>query len=95
MKNNQIFKFLIDNFKFFSDEFLKQKNVSILINIVKSVDISSDRSANLPSVRIFQTFQTVGIGMNVFKFTNVYEIFTLNEHGKQFEETSDIAFFWC
>lgn len=36
---NEIFKFTVDVFELVSDEFLKHKNVFVLVNVIQTIDI--------------------------------------------------------
>lgn len=53
IKRNDVIKLSINFFKLFANELLKQENLSIFVNIKKSIEISSHGSADLPSICIF------------------------------------------
>jgi len=53
MEFNKITEFFVDDFELFSDEFLKEENVSVFIDVIKSVNVGSDGSSELPSVSRF------------------------------------------
>lgn len=53
MEFNKITEFFVDDFELFSDEFLKEENVSVFIDVIKSVNVGSDGSSELPSVGRF------------------------------------------
>ena len=54
VKRQKVFQLSIDLFELFSDEFFKEEDVSIKIDIEKSIDIGSDGSSDLPSVSVLQ-----------------------------------------
>ena len=39
VKFNKVTKLFVDNFEFFSDELLKEENVSVFVDVIKSVDV--------------------------------------------------------
>ena len=65
VKFYKITELFVDYFEFLSDKLLKEENISVLVYIIKSINIWSDGSSELPSVRWFKTFQTVRVWMNI------------------------------
>ena len=55
MKCNQIFELIVNDLKLFTNEFFKEENVSILVDVIETVDIGTQRATNLPAISAFQT----------------------------------------
>jgi hypothetical protein len=93
VKSNQIFELIIDDLEFLTDEFFEEEDVSVFVDIVEAIDVSTQRAANLPPVGTLKAVKTVGIGMNVFQLTNIDEVLALHNNGEELEETGNVAFF--
>lgn len=75
---DQILQFFIEDLELFSDELFEEENVSVFVDVVKSVDIWSDGSSELPSVCGLEVLETSGVSVDVFELTNVDKILGLN-----------------
>lgn len=62
---NKIIEFIVDDFEFFTNEFFKEKYVSVFIDIEKSIDVGPDGSAYLPSVSAFETVEAICVRVNI------------------------------
>lgn len=93
MKIDQIFQLYIDDIKFPSDELFKDKNIPIFVYIIKTIDIWTNRTTNLPSICELELFQTVNMCMKILKFTDINKILRLHEWTKKFKMSSNISLF--
>ena len=50
VKFDQIRQLFIKDLKLFSNEFLKQENIPIFVDVIQPVNVGSDGSSQLPSV---------------------------------------------
>ena len=93
MQRDQVFQLVIDDLELFADELFKQKDISILIDVVESVDVGTQCTPYLPTIRVLQTFQTVSVRVDIFQLSDVNEVFALDYHGEKFEEARNVALF--
>lgn len=50
---DQVIELIINDFELLSDEFFKEEDVSILVHVVETVDVSTQGATDLPPVRVF------------------------------------------
>lgn len=93
MKIDQILQLYIDDIKFPSDELFKDKNIPIFVYIIKTIDIWTNRTTNLPSICELELFQTVNMCMKILKFTDINKILRLHKWTKKFKMSSNISLF--
>ena len=93
MKIDQILQLYIDDIKFPSDELFKDKNIPIFVYIIKTIDIWTNRTTNLPSISELELFQTVNMCMKILKFTDINKILRLHEWTKKFKMSCNISLF--
>lgn len=65
MEIDQILKLIIYYLELFPDELFEQKYISILIDIIKSIDVGSQSTPDLPSIRAFKTVKAISIRMYI------------------------------
>jgi hypothetical protein len=80
IERNDVVEFSIDFFELLSNELFEEEDLSVFVDVEKSIDIGSHRSPDLPSVGVLQEIQAVGIRMDVVELTNVDKVFTLDQH---------------
>lgn len=88
---DQIFQLIVDDLELLPDELLKQEDISILVDVVKPVDVGTQCTPDLPTIRTLQAIQAVGVRMDILKLADIDEVLALDHHGEQFEEGGDIA----
>lgn len=62
------------------DELLEEENIAVFVDVEKPVDVSPNGSPDLPSVGVLKALQAVGVGVDVFEFADVDEVFALDQH---------------
>ena len=75
---DEVVQLVVDYLELLPDELFEQEDISVLVHVVKSVDVCSQCSPDLPSVCAFEAVKAVRVRMDIFQLADVDEVFALH-----------------
>lgn len=94
MQLDEVQQLSVDDGELLADELFEEEDVSILVDVVEPVDIGTQGSADLPAVGLAESFEAVGVGMQVLELTDVDEVLGLDQSAEELEVGCCVGLGW-